>query len=249
LKLLEKIYYQLFGAKKYEIHLRLLTKNEVRLFCALQYFFKGCFVLPKVCLRSIFDAKCGDFEKTAKIKQKHVDFTVVDRDLNILFCFELDDSSHNYAGRIGRDRLVDYVFDDAGVPLVRVPSLRQYDEYTIQSAISQTPIPSAQNKDYSAKALLTKKEKAAFLLLSKKLEPGQVLCSKTSLREFFAPINSEDDEAFYYLSKRLASFAVYDYHQEQLDKIILLKKSDKNISADLFFKKLCKISSINYEIM
>jgi hypothetical protein len=41
--------------------------------------------------------------------------------MEILFCMELDDPTHNRKDRIERDKLVNTAFYDAGMPLIRVP--------------------------------------------------------------------------------------------------------------------------------
>ena len=54
-----------------------------------------------------------------KISSKHVDFVVVDCGFNILCAIEIDDSSHFEKSRVARDKFVDRIFRQAGVPLFR----------------------------------------------------------------------------------------------------------------------------------
>ncbi len=54
-----------------------------------------------------------------KIKAKHIDFALADRDTNIILLIELDDTSHNRQDRIERDEFVDAVLDNTGYTLMR----------------------------------------------------------------------------------------------------------------------------------
>jgi len=54
-----------------------------------------------------------------KIKAKHIDFALADRDTNIILLIELDDSTHARADRIERDEFVDAVLDNTGYTLMR----------------------------------------------------------------------------------------------------------------------------------
>ena len=54
-----------------------------------------------------------------KIKAKHIDFALADRDTNIILLIEPDDSTHARADRIERDEFVDAVLDNTGYTLMR----------------------------------------------------------------------------------------------------------------------------------
>ncbi len=54
-----------------------------------------------------------------KIKAKHIDFALADRDTNIILLIELDDSTHARADRVERDEFVDAVLDNTGYTLMR----------------------------------------------------------------------------------------------------------------------------------
>ncbi len=54
-----------------------------------------------------------------KIKAKHIDFALADRDTNIILLIELDDTSHSRQDRIERDLFVDAVLDNTGYILIR----------------------------------------------------------------------------------------------------------------------------------
>lgn len=62
-----------------------------------------------------------------KILAKHIDFVLCDpNSLEIVMGIELDDSSHQRADRIERDKFVDAAFESAGIPLLRVPVRSKY---------------------------------------------------------------------------------------------------------------------------
>lgn len=54
-----------------------------------------------------------------KIKAKHIDFALADRDTNIILLIELDDSTHARADRVERDEFVDAILDNTGYTLMR----------------------------------------------------------------------------------------------------------------------------------
>jgi hypothetical protein len=71
-----------------------------------------------------------------RISQKHLDFLVCDsKTMQPVFGVELDDSSHLSAKRQKRDRFVDEVFAAAKLPLLHVPTQRQYNSREIADQI------------------------------------------------------------------------------------------------------------------
>lgn len=247
---LEKFADFIFGSgyKDYLPCPRILSKNEMNFFIALTNLFSGCYVLPKICLRSVFNAKekliFSNYNEKAAIRHKHVDFAVIDNDFKLLYCFELDDKSHNAPDRVKRDLLVDNTFSDAGIPLIRIPARRQYDEALIQSYLTDTVIP-ARNKDYRQAALFSKREQKHFLKLFSSLTKNQILCYKVTLKEFF---KSKEDRAgkFYRISRCQITFAVFDINDNVLKKIIVLPREDSEISYGRFLRKLCEVNNIEY---
>ena len=62
-----------------------------------------------------------------KISAKHIDFVICDSaTVEVLFCIELDDSSHNRKDREERDHFLNQAFQDAGLQLLRVKVKRSY---------------------------------------------------------------------------------------------------------------------------
>lgn len=81
------------------------------------------YVCPKVRIADLITvrSKNRSLWRTAfnRIACKHVDFAVMSLKGDILFAVEIDDQSHERADRKRRDRLVNHVFEAAGIPLVR----------------------------------------------------------------------------------------------------------------------------------
>ena len=99
-------------------------------------------VCPKVSLDDVFYAQSGDHGANVgdrnRIARKHVDFLLCDPgSMRPVLGFELDDASHERAGRQTRDRFVDQVFAAAGLPLLRVPVQAAYDTRALAEAIER----------------------------------------------------------------------------------------------------------------
>ena len=63
-----------------------------------------------------------------KIKSKHVDFVICNKDpIQPRLIVELDDSSHNAHSRQERDNFVDEAFANAGIPIVHIKVQQEYD--------------------------------------------------------------------------------------------------------------------------
>lgn len=114
------------GKAQYISAERLLTPTEAIAFRQLHQRIKGHgYICPKVRIADLVsvDAK-GDrsafLSAFQKISQKHVDFAVMTLTGEILFAVEIDDRSHERKDRKTRDLFVDAVFEEAGIPLVRI---------------------------------------------------------------------------------------------------------------------------------
>ena len=55
-----------------------------------------------------------------KISAKHIDFAIINDNMEILFLIELDDITHNYYDRQERDEFVNISLVNAGYTLLRV---------------------------------------------------------------------------------------------------------------------------------
>lgn len=73
-----------------------------------------------------------------RISSKHVDFILCDpKSLSVLGAVELDDQSHQDAGRRGRDAFVDEALRSAGIPVVRFEAKRSYHPGSLRQAIQR----------------------------------------------------------------------------------------------------------------
>ena len=71
-----------------------------------------------------------------KISAKHFDFIIVDdRNAKIIAAIELDDKSHNNKKRIERDKFLNKVCSDAGLPLYRFRASKSYSINEIRERI------------------------------------------------------------------------------------------------------------------
>jgi len=71
-----------------------------------------------------------------RIAQKSLDFVIVRAaDMRIMMALELDDASHERADRIARDELLDSIMQDAGLPLVHIPTRIMHDRLAVQQQI------------------------------------------------------------------------------------------------------------------
>ncbi len=100
--------------REYEFYTRLLPVAEEF----------GLFVLMKVRLADLLEPKPKDvnplwMECFNKIKAKHIDFALADRDTNIVALIELDDSTHARKDRTERDIFVNAILENTGYTLLR----------------------------------------------------------------------------------------------------------------------------------
>lgn len=103
-----------------------LSPAELRFFYALRDSVSGrASILAKVRLADLAEPSLqrngkGYIGMLNHISSKHVDFLLCDSACRPLCALELDDSSHSLPGRIARDKIVDQVFADIGLPLFHV---------------------------------------------------------------------------------------------------------------------------------
>ena len=70
----------------------------------------------------------------AKISQKHVDFVLCDKEMQVYFALELDDRSHDTEKAKEKDVFKDRAFKAAGIPLKRI---REFDEESVQELFEE----------------------------------------------------------------------------------------------------------------
>lgn len=82
------------------------------------------------------------------IQRKSVDYVICTTDFKILLAIELDDITHRDPERQKRDRMVNYIFKKAKLPLLRVTNVEtmtdQQIHYKVMSAIFEPDVPGSQ---------------------------------------------------------------------------------------------------------
>lgn len=114
-----------------------LTAAEFVFFVTLQNVCQGrLFIAPKMGLWALVDHR-DNVTAWNKISRKHLDFTLCHpRTMKPLLVIELDDSSHRNPKQRLRDLEKDAILKEVGVPVLRIPVARQYDEDAIRNLIS-----------------------------------------------------------------------------------------------------------------
>ena len=141
------------SAYKYNRKKYIMTYNESSFFRRLNNIFgEEYFVFPQVHLSSLLDhqIKNGQNWKAAlaKVQRKSVDYVLVDKQSLITLCaIELDDRSHDIDwSRVNRDDLVNEIFEDTGIPLVRFRFVNSISDVEIQRKITHSILPMVLDK-------------------------------------------------------------------------------------------------------
>lgn len=102
----------------------LLTKREYAFYRLLkrEADARQLLICPKVGLKDLMEVtnRKNFFKYFRKISQKHVDFVICDKNLQVLFAIELDDKSHDTKDAQKRDLFKDQAFKAAKIPLKRI---------------------------------------------------------------------------------------------------------------------------------
>lgn len=102
----------------------ILTKREYGFYLLLRRETdrRNLLICPKVGLKDLMEvsSRKNYMKYFAGISQKHVDFVICDRNLEVLFALELDDRSHDTPEAGKKDQFKDRAFRAAKIPLKRV---------------------------------------------------------------------------------------------------------------------------------
>ena len=106
----------------------LLTKREHQEYLKLKQYAdaRGWLICPKVRVYDLIEPKKGTGkyqELKNKIQSKHVDFVLVDPELNVIGVLELDDSTHDREDRKQRDSFVRDALEGAGIIMIQTRSI------------------------------------------------------------------------------------------------------------------------------
>lgn len=107
---------------------KLLTKREHQEYLKLKQYAdaRGWRICPKVRLWDLIEPKKGRSDRKElenKIRSKHVDFVLVDPELNVIGVLELDDSTHDREDRKSRDSFVRDALEGAGITMIQTRSI------------------------------------------------------------------------------------------------------------------------------
>lgn len=125
---------------RYERKDFLMTRSEHDFMQVLQTLFGDRYeVFPQIHLDKFLNHKLNgqDFRAAhSVIQRKSVDFLICGKGYcRPLVAIELDDNSHMRPERVERDKLVDQICQDAGMPLVRIKWQSTYNAQEVMSAI------------------------------------------------------------------------------------------------------------------
>ena len=107
----------------------LLTPNEKSFYNEIKEYMyeRGLHIITKIRLADLIEPKISQYQNKSewqkdfnKICSKHIDFAIVNNNMQILFLIELDDSTHSYNDRKERDNFVNIALVNAGYRLLRV---------------------------------------------------------------------------------------------------------------------------------
>ena len=120
----------------------IMTRAESELFRRLENIAgTKYYVFPQIHLSSLLSHAVNGQDwraALAKIQRKSVDFVLVNRETMITsYAIELDDRTHDTsASRIARDKLVDEIFLDAGIPLIRLRNIQDMSDEDIINVLT-----------------------------------------------------------------------------------------------------------------
>ena len=122
----------------YEAQKYLLTPAEKLFFATLTPAVNGRYtVFAKVRIGDVLKVVSGVAARRsliarAKIQQKHFDFVLCNKSMEIVCCIELNDRSHARSDRIKRDKFVRAACHQAGVSLIEFQAQSSYDVKTVE---------------------------------------------------------------------------------------------------------------------
>ena len=130
------------STKVYEQQPSILTPPERNFYKVLSSVYKDRFIImAKVRIADIIKVRSTISRKQfwryfSKISQKHIDFVLVDKTSFATLCLiELDDKSHEKRERIIRDKFINQVMAQTGIPLYRFKVKRRYERAEIAQVL------------------------------------------------------------------------------------------------------------------
>ncbi|MEA3189229.1 MAG: hypothetical protein QOD99_3059 [Chthoniobacter sp.] len=124
-----------------------LSASEFSFYRVLESIVAGrAAICPKVNLGDVFFISGAGQNQSQRnrISRKHVDFLICTSEgMKPVAGVELDDASHGRADRQERDAMIQSVFYQAGLPLLRIPARRGYSPAELEDLLAPllSPIP------------------------------------------------------------------------------------------------------------
>lgn len=116
----------------------LLTQTELKFYRLLKQITDelNLVVCPQVALYQVVQNK--NFKDFNKIQNKSIDFVIVEPNLKIKLCIELDDYTHKREKRIKRDEFLNKLFNDLEIKLLRIPVQNYYNLEELKKKIEES---------------------------------------------------------------------------------------------------------------
>ena len=132
-----EVNYQPYTKKKYFFSLA-----EVKFYDLLKEILQDQYLLfakVRICDLVQPEYRKNSYAEFNRIKSKHVDFLICDKDpITPKMVIELDDSSHDSLSRQERDDFVDEVFANAGLPIIHIRTRYEYNKEEIIKQIQDS---------------------------------------------------------------------------------------------------------------
>lgn len=131
----------------YRLRKEIMTNSERECFAVLLEIVSDKYhIFPQIHLPTILDYKTSDRSRTfgafKHINEKSVDFVLCEKKtLAPKLAIELDDWSHWLSRRQDRDREVERILKEAGLPLLRIEKIEIYDGQALLGKITRQITP------------------------------------------------------------------------------------------------------------
>lgn len=134
----------------YIVNDKLLTDKELKFYKSIKPITdkNDLVIMCKVRIADIVSVPEGtkDYIKWFNyIKAKHIDFVVCNSDISPIYAIEIDDKTHDRADRVKRDDLVNRIFEDKKVKLLR------YRTWTKEQLEADFSVKTDENKQNNSK--------------------------------------------------------------------------------------------------
>ena len=126
--------------KNYKINNNIFTETEKNFYKILKLITDelNLNILSKVRLADIIYTKNKNYKYFNKIKAKHIDFVLIDKEGNIKLLIELDDKTHNNYDRKQRDKFINEIFENEKTKLLRINAQYTYNLQEIKQKIQES---------------------------------------------------------------------------------------------------------------